>query len=128
MTSGPTAGPGTDDDRATYLIVLRHVLVAQDIAMTISDTDPEARIVTAASEAEALPRLAGVDRLTVAFVGQAPRAYGESALARAVRARGGRVVLLGEEAEAEGAAMGYAVLVRPFATASILQHLAEGAG
>jgi hypothetical protein len=124
MTSGPRAGDGP----RTYLIVLRHVVVAQDIAMTITDMDPEARIVTAASEAEALPRLAGVEHLAVAFVGQAPRAYQDSALARAVLARGGRVVLMGEEAEAEGAALGYAVLVRPFSTEGILQHLAGGAG
>jgi hypothetical protein len=104
------------------------VVVAQDIALTIADMDPKARIVTAASEAEALPRLSEVERLAVAFVAQAPRAYEDSALARAVAARGGRVVLMGEEAEGEGEALGYAVLVRPFSTGSILSHLVDGVG
>ena len=124
MTAMAQGGEGP----ATYLIVLRHVVVAQDIALTIADMDPQARVVTAASEAEALSMLGGVDRLAVAFVGQSPRAYESSALARAVAERGGRVVLLGEDAEAEGAALGYAVLVRPFSTGTILRHLVGGAG
>ena len=120
--------PEEGDGPATYLIVLRHVLVAQDIALTIADVDPQARVVTAASEAETLTKLGDVDRLAVAFVGQSPRAYEGSALAEAIGRCGGRVVLLGEEAEAEGAAMGYAVLVRPFSTGSILSHLVDGVG
>ena len=124
MTNATRSG----DDRPAYLIVLRHVLVAQDIAMTIADVDPQARVVTAASEAEALSKLDGVERLAVAFVGQSPRAYEGSELAEAVGRCGGRVVLLGEDAEAEGAAMGYAVLVRPFSTGSILSHLVDGVG
>ena len=123
-----TAMPKGGDGPATYLIVLRHVLVAQDIAMTIADVNPQARVVTAASEAEALSKLDGVERLAVAFVGQSPRAYEVSALAEAVGRCGGRVVLLGEDAEAEGAALGYAVLVRPFSTGSILSHLVDGVG
>lgn len=123
-----TAMPKGGDGPATYLIVLRHVLVAQDIALTIADVDPQARVVTAASEAEALSKLSGVDRLAVAFVGQSPRAYEGSALAEAVGRCGGRVVLLGEDAEAEGAELGYAVLVRPFSTGSILSHLVDGVG
>ena len=110
-------GPGI------YLIVLRHVVVAQDIAMTIAEFDPEARVVTAASGAEALPLLEGVERIAMAFVGKGPEAFRASLLARAVAERGGRVVLMGEEAEAEGEAQGFAVLVRPFSTGNILAQL-----
>jgi hypothetical protein len=110
-------------DPATYLIVLRHVLVAQDIAMTIGEFDSGARILTAASGAEALPLLEGVERLAMAFVGRGPQAFRASPLARAVTERGGRVVLMGEEAEAQGEAQGFSVLVRPFGTSDVLTHL-----
>ena len=110
-------------DPATYLIVLRHVLVAQDIAMTIGEFDPGARILTAASGPEALPLLEGVERIAMAFVGNGPEAFRASLLAQAVAERGGRVVLMGEEAEAEGEAQGFAVLTRPFGTGNILAHL-----
>ena len=115
-------------DRSAYLIVLRHVLVAQDIAMTIADADPGALVVTAASPAEALPALGTVRRLAVAFVAESPRGHGDTELGRAISARGGRVVLIGEAAEAEGEALGFPVLTRPFSTGDILAHLAGGTG
>lgn len=110
--------------QATYLIALRHVLVAQDIAMTVGEFDPTARVVVASSAAEAETRLSGIDRIAVAFVGQGPEAYRASSLSRAVAERGGRVVLMGEDAESLGEAQGFAVLARPFTTANILFHLA----
>lgn len=110
-------------DPATYLIVLRHVLVAQDIALTIAEFDPGARVVTAASVAEAMSLLPSVERLVMAFVGRGPDAYRASPLAQAVKDRGGRVVLMGEEAEEEGEAQGFAVLARPFGTGNIMAHL-----
>jgi len=117
-----------EGDRPAYLIVLRHVLVAQDIAMTIADADPGALVVTATSPAEALPALGTVRRLAVAFVSESPRNHGDSDLGRAISARGGRVVLIGEAAEAEGEALGFPVLTRPFSTGDILAHLAGGTG
>jgi hypothetical protein len=125
MTSDAVPG---GEGRPAYLIVLRHVLVAQDIAMTIADRDPGASVVTVASPSEALPALAGVDRLSVAFVAEAPRVLRGSDLAQAIAARGGRVVLIGEAAEAEGTALGFPVLTRPFSTEDILEHLAAGPG
>ncbi len=122
MNDAAAAGRG----RPAYLIVLRHVVVAQDIAMTIADRDPGAPVVTVASPAEAIPALDGVGRLAVAFISEAPRVLQDSDLAQAVAARGGRVVLIGEAAEAEGAALGFPVLARPFSTEDILAHLAGG--
>ena len=124
MTDATTGGA----NRPAYLIVLRHVLVAQDIAMTIADADPGARVVTTASPAEALPALRDVERLAVAFVAEAPRDHGDSDLGRAIAARGGRVVLIGEAAEAEGEALGFPVLTRPFSTGDVLAHLSGGTG
>ena len=113
-----------DGQPVTYLIVLRHILVAQDIAMTVSEFDPTARVVTVTSPAEAEERLKDIDAIALAFVGQGPDAYASSSLSWAVARRGGRVILLGEEAEAQGEAHGFAVLSRPFTTANILSHLA----
>jgi hypothetical protein len=121
MNDAPNAGEiGAP---TTYLIVLRHVLVAQDIAMAIAEHDREARLILARDAAEALPQLGGVGRLAMAFVGQDPLDFRESALGHAVAERGGRVVLMGQEAEAEGEAQGFAVLARPFTTGDVLQFL-----
>lgn len=117
--TGPPSGGGA------YLIVLRHVVVAQDIALTLADHDPGALVILAGTTAEALLLLDGVQRLRVAFVAEAPRTFAGSALGAAIAARGGRPVLIGEAAEAD--AMGFAVLDRPFTTAGVLAQL-EGRG
>ena len=118
-------GPATDGGaRPAYLIVLRHVVVAQDIAATIADVDPGAPVLAVASSEAALPALGEVERLAVAFVAEAPRSFEGSPLARGIAARGGRVVLIGEAAEAEGAGLGFQVLSRPFSTEDLVRHLA----
>jgi hypothetical protein len=126
MTDAPPAGDPAAP--ATYLIVLRHVLVAQDIAMTIAEHDPSARVIVAATGAEAVQALDGPGPVAVAFVGKGPEAFRASPLAPALTERGARVVLMGEEAERDGEAQGFAVLTRPFSTGNILVHLNAGAG
>ena len=111
---------------ATYLIVLRHVVVAQDIALTVAEFDPSARILVARSGEEAIPLLDGVDRLPLAFLGKGPSEFRASPIAGELEARGARVVLMGEEAEAQGEAEGFEVLVRPFTTEAILARLDSG--
>ena len=111
----------TDAPGGAYLIVLRHVVVAQDIALTLADHDPGARVLHATQAAEALLLLDGTPTLRVAFVAEAPAAFAGSALEAAIVARGGRPVLIGEAAEADG--WGFAVLHRPFTTAAVLAHL-----
>lgn len=41
----------------TYMVLLRQFLVAQDIAMTIAEFDPKARVIVAADMAEAMQQL-----------------------------------------------------------------------
>lgn len=108
---------------ATYLIVLRHVVVAQDIALTVAEFDPSARILVARNGEEAIPMLDGVDHLPIAFLGKGPSEFRASPIAAELAARGARVVLMGEEAEARGEAEGFEVLVRPFTTDAILARL-----
>ena len=118
------APPGGETDAPdTYLIVLRHVLVAQDIAMTIAEHDPAAQVIVAANGTEAVPKLDGIGQVAVAFVGKGPDDFRGSSLASALAERSGRVGLMGEEAEAQGEVQGFAVLTRPFTTGNILLHL-----
>jgi hypothetical protein len=111
----------------SYLVVLRHVLVAQDIAQAIAEWDPAAavagRVLVAREPMEALDRLDGVARLAVAFVAAPPAAFRGSVLAALIAARDGRVVLMGEEAEL--APDGYPVLARPFRTGDVHALLAR---
>jgi hypothetical protein len=60
----------------------------------------------------------------VAFVGEGPSRFAGSALAQMIQNRGGRVVLLGDEAEAEGRKAGWPVLDRPFSQSLVLTLLA----
>ena len=106
--------------RGAYLVVLRHVVVAQDIAGALHDHDPGAPVLHAVGAAEALRLLDGEPALRVAFVSEAPAAFAGSPLQAAIAVRGGRAVLIGEAAEADG--MGFAVLARPFTTAAVLVH------
>ncbi len=108
-----------------YLIVLKHVVVAQDIAMSIAEYDPGARVIVVASIHEAPAALADVQEITLAFVGEGPRSYAGSELHQALEARNGRVVLIGEDAELEGEAQGWAVLYRPFSSDAMLEALRE---
>ena len=115
---------GSVMDKGTYLVVLSQGVVALDIAMTIEEFDPTAPVVAADSCENAVPALDGVDRIAVAFVDKGPHAFADSVLARKVAERGGRVVLLGDDAEENGAALGFAVLERPFSTDHVTGHLA----
>lgn len=116
-----TTGTRPEGGEGAYLIVLRHVVVAQDIALTLSDHDPGAPVLLATATTEALRLLEGAPCLRVAFVAEAPALFAGSSLEAAIAARGGRPVLIGEAAEADP--MGFAVLLRPFTTAAVLVHL-----
>ncbi len=89
-------------------------LVAQDIALTIADFDPAAAVIFAKSAAEAETALGSVAHLAVAFVSDRPSTFVPSALASAIADRGGRVVMLGIEAESTGPTPQFDVLTQPF--------------
>jgi hypothetical protein len=91
--------------------------------MTIGEFDPSARVIVTRTGEDAMPLVAQVERLAVAFVGKGPEEFRASSIAEVVARRGGRAVLMGEEAEARGEAQGFAVLTRPFTTESILALL-----
>lgn len=112
----------------TYVIVLRELLIAQDLAQTITDRDPAARVILAATPDEAVIALSDVARVVVAFVSAAPSEYIASSLGPAIKARRGRVILLGCEAEGVGATQDWDVLPQPFDTNAVLGVLGRVLG
>ena len=120
----PAAGmPQHEASGTAYLIVQSQSLVALDLAMAITEFDPAASVVTTASCADALPAIDGVRQIAVAFVDGGPCTFAASALAREVAQRGGRVVLMGRDAEDAGEGLGYPILERPFSGDHVAWHL-----
>lgn len=114
----------TQERKAIYVIVLGQVVVAQDIAQVIAGYDPTATIITTPRREDALGALDGMEgRLEMTFINIAPRLLAEDHLAEATRQRGGRIVLIHEEAEREGEREGYFVLARPFTTELVVEVL-----
>ena len=110
--------------QGAYLVVLGDYLVAQDLAESIVYYDPAATVIVRHTTAEALVAVDSVARIEVAFVGDAPTRFAASQLAQMIHSKGGRVVLLGDEAEATGEAAGWSVLHRPFSLSLVLACLA----
>lgn len=107
----------------TYLVVLSQPLVAQDLALTIAEHDRSANLIVASTQAEAEAALIMVARLEMAFVADAPSYFMTTPLAYAIRARGGRIVLLGQEAEMAGPTQEWNVLDQPFTTDAVVKLL-----
>lgn len=105
--------------RPCYLVALKHVVVAQDIAQTILEHDPEAEVILdrlpPSVPEECAPR--------IAFLGLSPSESQALPAARALRARGAQLVLIGEEAEAVGESRDWWVLFRPFTSDAVLALL-----
>ena len=107
----------------SYLILVHPALVAMDIAATLTDHAPQARLICPDTEAEAVLALRSLQTLEAAFVHMAPLIFARTELAMLIGALGGRVILMGEAAEAAGAGPDYAVLPRPFCTDYVLDVL-----
>jgi len=106
-----------------YIVLVTEALVGQDIAQTIADFDPAAHVILVASLAEAEAALAQIDTVAVAFVAGKPHCFAGSHFAAAITARGGRLVLLGVEAEASGPTADFDVLTQPFDTDAVIRKL-----
>jgi hypothetical protein len=108
----------------TYLILLKDYLVAQDLEESIAAHDPAAEVIVRQSMASALSALEATQQIAVAFVDVEPLHCRASGLADMIRSRGGEVILMGDEAEEKGEALGWKVLHRPFSEGLVLAHLA----
>lgn len=104
-----------------YLVAVRDFVVSQDLADTVRDFDPGATILSARNCREALTAIRSGDPLALAFVEAGPDRVARARLDIAIRDRGGRLVLLGDDAEdaweiGSRAGRVWPVLMRPFSS------------
>lgn len=109
--------------RLSYLILVQPMLVAVDIGQAIADFVPRANVIIVQSATEAGEALKLAKNIHVAFLGLAPESDKGWHLAVAVRARGGRVVFIGDEAEDRGPGQDCMVLERPFGTDAVREAI-----
>ncbi|MCX7646391.1 MAG: hypothetical protein N2Z62_14000 [Rhodobacteraceae bacterium] len=96
-------------------------LIARDLAETVTEFDPGARILPAHNAAEAGARIAREAQVAVAFLWLSPEAA--RPLVPPLAVRGARVVLFGPEADEHRAAWRGEHLPTPFSTPMVLHLL-----
>lgn len=123
----PTQGKPRSRPQTTYLILVQSMIVTLDIRLAIADAVPSADIVVVHDAAEAGRVLHGIESIHVAFLELAPDSDTCLSLVKVVRRLGGRVVLLGDEAEDLGPRQDWMVLERPFTNDCTLAALTDPA-
>ncbi|GGL69198.1 hypothetical protein [Wenxinia marina] len=107
------------------LVLVRHEVIAEDLALTLQDAFGKGPIMVCRSPEEALERLPDVSDLQVAVVETDPDTFAGSRLETEITARGGQVVLFGELAETRMPAGRWPVLHRPFTDEMVLNLLSR---
>lgn len=106
-----------------YLVVEPMSLIAEDLALSISEADTDAQVITLARPEEALSALDRLASVHLALVNTDPAGFHQSELGHALMRRRARLLFLGNDAEeARGAVP---VLMRPFSSdcvASMVAH------
>lgn len=123
----PTQDYPRSRPQTSYLILVQSMIVTLDIRLAIADAVPFADIVVVHDAAEAGRTLDGMESIHVAFLELAPDSDACLSLGQVVRRLGGRVVLLGDEAEDLGPRQDWTVLERPFTNGCILAALTDPA-
>ncbi|MFZ1469430.1 MAG: hypothetical protein WAT09_10690 [Paracoccaceae bacterium] len=100
------------------LIVAAQPLVAQDIALTVSEEYPDAQIIVAASMDEAISAVAGFATIALAMIEAEEAAFGVSPLMAALTAKNARVCLIGARSGQR-----WPTLPMPFSTADLVMAL-----
>ena len=119
----PIHARSTFPTSACYFVLVQPGLVAADISATIADYAPRASVIVVQNAAEADQTLKAVQTIHVAFLELAPESDKGWRIAEAVRARGGRLVFIGDEAENLGPGPDWTVLRRPFSTDCVIAAL-----
>lgn len=99
-----------------FLILVGDVLVGQDLAQTIADDRPHARVIIAASLDSAATVLRDEAAVEIAFIEAQPLALQGSALAPILADRGAQIVLLGLWSEDAPPVPNWKTLPFPFTT------------
>lgn len=112
--------------RRAYLVVFSDFVVLKDISDTIREHDAKAHVVEAAHAGEALHFICHESDVRVAFVEADPRTFEDTDIAIALRARGARIVLIGDAAEeSTEPRFGLSIMQRPFNAADVQRHLGD---
>jgi hypothetical protein len=107
----------------TYLLLMEAGLVACDLTQIILSFDPGASVTLTQTVEAALAHAGDDARLIFAILDLGPDAARSSGLARMITDRGGRIILIGDDAEATAASHNWPVIERPFSTESVLSVL-----
>ena len=108
-----------------YLVIEPNPLLMLDLAEMLEFEDEQAVVIAERNAGAALALVNSVESIKLALVAAGPGDFDNSALAQVIRQKGGRVVLMGDQAEAFGEEMGYSVLHRPFSQSQFLAMLSE---
>ncbi len=114
-----TERPGTH----AYMLVMEAGVIACDLAQIVLYFDPQATVTLVQGIASAMAHVERTSRLTTAILSIGPDAVSASGLDAAIRAKGGRLHLIGDEAENAPAQDRWSVIMRPFSTDSIIAVL-----
>lgn len=114
-----------DEHSRRFLVVVPVALIAEDLAQALREAAPGARVLQAATAAEALALLHHAQRLDAAFIELPGAAVSGSGLLARVRALNGHVVLLRDDKLPDAAP--WHLLDMPFsdeAVADLLRRIA----
>ncbi|MEI4469811.1 hypothetical protein [Frigidibacter sp. MR17.24] len=110
----------------TYLILTRHLIVAEDLAQILAQHDPTGAVLRARDPEAAAALLDGAARVSLAFLADAHGQEGWDEALAMVEARGARVVLIPRDDDpAPKDTARFTVLERPFTTEMVLAVLAS---
>lgn len=100
-----------------YLVVLKHVVVAEDLAQIVNEFDPGAEVTRVRDTSAALEALRGISAMRLAFLIDDRHAEGWSELVAGIVRRGGRVVLIPRSEGVETVPFNDCLILdRPFTT------------
>ncbi len=103
--------------REAYLVVLKHVVVAEDLTQIVNEFDPGAEVLRVRDTSAGLQALQDIAAMRLAFLIDDRHAEGWNELVAGIIARGGRVVLIPRSEGIETAPVADClILERPFTT------------
>jgi hypothetical protein len=100
-------------------------LLAQDLAGILDEIWPGANVIVTDSPGAALRAIEDVPRVDVSFVNASPYRFADSELAVGLAARGSRIILMGDEAEAASRRGACVALAAPFSTGEVSRALEQ---